>query len=137
VIRHKAALLSDYCEVEAVITGLPSGKSRIMFCGDDNFSSWYGLEVETGFFNNNWTICQGKGINTILKVPTARTTAVNDVAKIRYDKPAGQLRMYRNGTLLNSVPVPPKGLRRWGLATGIDGFLNVGVLFTSVTARDL
>ena len=137
VTRCKVPLLTDDCEVSATIGATGSGKSRIMFFGDDNFASWYGLEVEQSLFSNRWYICRGINIFDCAKSNVVQSTSVNDVAKIRYDRAAGLLRMYRNGAQLATVPVPSKGQRNWALATGIDGAFNPGPRFTSVTAKDI
>lgn len=156
VVRHRDQMHTDEFLVEAEVGIKPSGKTRIVTCGSATFSSFYGLEVETGIINNKLHIIKGSGTTALLdggiisevdKYSTInRTVEIGDKVGVWFDRAAGMVRGYVNQSQVISLPVPKweiphgDGFRYWGVAQGVDlflGFLNPGVEFTSITAEDV
>jgi hypothetical protein len=150
-------MLTDDFLVTATIDVKNAGKTRLVTCGSDTFSTFYALEIETGVINNNFHIVKGSGAPALLdggvfsaaaiqKYATVnRVVNIGDTVGVRLDRETSTVRAYHNGVQITSLPVPKweiphgDGYRHWGVAQGVDlvfGVLNFGVEFTSVTVQD-
>jgi len=154
VIRHTDQMFSDDFLVTATIGALDTGTTRIVTCGSDNFSSFYGIQINR--LPDQIHIIKGSGTTALLdqgiffsaisRFATVTTSfSVGNTVGVRFDKAASTVRAYRNGAQVSSLPVPRweiphgDGFRYWGVAQGVDIFLGVlftGPRFTSITAAD-
>ncbi len=157
VVRHRDQMHTDDFRVSAVIGAKETGKTRLVTCGSATFSSFYGLEVETGLINNRFHILKGSGTTALLdggifsvigKHATVNQTVNNgDEVAVWWDRENSVVRAYKNDVQVTSLPVPRweiphgDGFRHWGVAQGVDmwlfDILNKGVEFTSIAAEDV
>jgi len=144
--HHRTQLLSDNVRVKVTIPSgaIPNGSSVFWFCGDRLMRHFYGIRVSTVFGVSSLMIVKGTSPNSMLYfVPTLQSLAGGNTVEGWYDRPNSTIRMYRNGSLVASVPVAPTEIphgpsRRWcGVIMAPDWWLAPGGNFADFEAWDV
>lgn len=143
---HRTELLSDNQRARVVVPDglIANGTSQFWFCGDTAMDHYYGVEVSTVLGIDSLSIIKGTSPNSWRRFKTKVVDLESgDSVEGWYDRPNSTLRMYRNGTQVDSLPVAPTeiphgpGRRRVGVIMAADWWVAPGGNFASFEAWDV
>lgn len=143
---HRTEMLTDSVRVKVTIPdgAIVNGTSQFWFCGDEEMTHYYGVEVSTVLGVSSLSIIKGTSPNSWQRFETTLTPlTAGDSVEGWYDHEFSVIRMYHEGSEIAAMSVAPTdiphgpGRRRVGVIMAADWWIAPGGNFADFEAWDV